>query len=207
VSARIPVNRVAQDSSIKRRWLWLAVFVGAWTALALVVSVETYIGQLNYDKPVSWALAIRRSFKEIYSCAFLSLGILWLCRRLHFAPNRRARWILTHLLGAVVFCVSQVALVSWLEAGEPSVQTGEILTFSYLFRMLSVHYAVVNFIVYWIFVLGHLGWQYYRAYGERERQAAALAAELVQARLQTLRMQLNPHFLFNTLNTISASCA
>jgi len=43
-------------------------------------------------------------------------------------------------------------------------------------------------------VLGCLGWHYYKAYRERERQASALATELVQARLQALRMQINPHF-------------
>src|SRR6266513_5199202 len=53
-------------------------------------------------------------------------------------------------------------------------------------------------------VLAHLGWHYYRRNREREAQASALATELVRARLDVLRMQLNPHFLFNTLHAISA---
>jgi two-component system LytT family sensor kinase len=84
------------------------------------------------------------------------------------------------------------------------VQTGQILTFNYLFGKLLISYTLSDIFKYWIVVLGYLGWHYYRAYRERERQTAALATELVQARLQALRMQLNPHFLFNTLNTISA---
>jgi len=100
--------------------------------------------------------------------------------------------------------VAHVAFVSCLEAGERSVQTGQILTFDYLFGKLLVSYTLSNIFKYWIVVLGYLGWHYYKAYRERERQAAALATELVQARLQALRMQINPHFLFNTLNTISA---
>ncbi len=43
---------------------------------------------------------------------------------------------------------------------------------------------------------------YYRKYREREYQAAQLESQLVQAQLQSLRMQLHPHFLFNTLNGI-----
>jgi LytS/YehU family sensor histidine kinase len=43
---------------------------------------------------------------------------------------------------------------------------------------------------------------YYRKYREREFQASQLEAQLAQAQLDSLRMQLHPHFLFNTLNGI-----
>jgi sensor histidine kinase YesM len=58
--------------------------------------------------------------------------------------------------------------------------------------------------MYWLVVFGHLGWHYYQRYRERELQAAELGRELVEARLDALRLQLNPHFLFNTLHAISA---
>ena len=198
-----PVS-TAENSRTKRRWLWIGVFVGAWTALALLAAAEIYVSQQVWDKPVTWTLALRRAFKEIYSYAFLSLGVLWFCGRLRLESGQRTRWIVLHMVAAIVFAFTHVALVSWLEAGELSVQTGEMLTFSYLFHKLAFNLTVSNLFKYWIFVLGHLGWHYYKAFRERERQAAALATELVQARLQALRMQINPHFLFNTLNTISA---
>jgi len=45
---------------------------------------------------------------------------------------------------------------------------------------------------------------YYRKYRERELRTAELEKRLVQAKLQALQMQLNPHFLFNTLHSISS---
>jgi signal transduction histidine kinase len=48
-----------------------------------------------------------------------------------------------------------------------------------------------------------LAWDYYHRFRERELAAAALSAQLAEARLQALRMQLNPHFLFNAMNTIA----
>lgn len=180
------------------------LYVGVWVVLAVLTAVEVFIAQQLWDKPITWQLAFRRSFKEMLSYALCTLGVLWWCGRLRLQAGRRARWVLGHLAAAVPFSVAHVALVSWLEAGEISVQTGKPLTFGYLFHRLLISYTLSDIFKYWIIVLGHLGWRYYQAYRARERQTAALATELVQARLQALRMQINPHFLFNTLNTISA---
>jgi len=195
---------MAQTWCSKKRGKCAALYVGAWMVLGMLSAVEVFIAQQLWDKPITWTLAFRRSFKEIFAYALCTLAILWLCGRVRHEAGRRARWFLLHMLGALVFSVTHVAFVSWLEAGEISVQTGQILTFKYLFGKLLISYTISNIFKYWVFVIGYLGWHYYQAYRERERQAAALATELVQARLQALRMQINPHFLFNTLNTISA---
>lgn len=182
----------------------ISLYVVVWIVLGLLTAAEVFIAQQVWDKPIPWALALRRSFKEMLAYAICTLAVLWLCGRVRHEAGRRTRWFCAHMLGALAFSVAHVAFVSWLEAGERSVQTGEILTFNYLFGKLLVSYTLSNIFKYWIVVLGYLGWHYYQAYRERERQAGALATELVQARLQALRMQINPHFLFNTLNTISA---
>lgn len=182
----------------------ISLYVAVWVAMAVLAAVEVYIYQQRWDKPITWDLAFRRAFKEYFAYAVCTLAVLWLCGRLHPQAGRRVRWFLLHMLAAVVFSIAHVAFVSWLEAGERSVMTGKILTFGYLFKNLLITYTSSNVFKYWIVVLGNLGWHYYKAYRERERQAGALATELVQARLQALRMQINPHFLFNTLNTISA---
>jgi LytS/YehU family sensor histidine kinase len=48
------------------------------------------------------------------------------------------------------------------------------------------------------------GFDYYQRYRERELRASELEKGLVQAKLHALQMQLNPHFLFNTLHSISS---
>jgi len=195
---------MGSNSWIVKHRRGISLYVGVWVVLGILSAVEVFIAQQLWDKPITWTLAFRRSFKEMFAYALCTLAVLWLCGRLRHEAGRRARWFLLHMLGALVFSVTHVAFISWLEAGETSVQTGQVLTFNYLFGKLLISYTLSNLFKYWIVVFGCLGWHYYQAYRERERQAAALATELVQARLQALRMQINPHFLFNTLNTISA---
>ena len=60
-----------------------------------------------------------------------------------------------------------------------------------------------NIITYSLIVAGHYGHQYYRRYRERQLRSAELEGKLARAELQNLKMQLQPHFLFNTLHTIS----
>src|SRR5207244_3981581 len=57
---------------------------------------------------------------------------------------------------------------------------------------------------YWVIVAVSHAFDYYRKYRERELRTAELEKRLVQAKLQALQMQLNPHFLFNTLHSISS---
>jgi len=195
---------MGSNSWIVKHRRGIGLYVAVWGVLGVLMAAEVFITQQVWAKPITWALAFRRSFKEMLAYAVCTLAVLWFCGRVRHETGHRVHWFAAHMLGALAFSVTHVACVSWLEAGERSVQTGAILTFNYLFRNLLVSYTLSDIFKYWILVLGYLGWHYYKAYRERERQAAALATELAQARLQALRMQINPHFLFNTLNTISA---
>jgi two-component system, LytTR family, sensor kinase len=63
---------------------------------------------------------------------------------------------------------------------------------------------VTDVIIFWMGFIVFRSIGYYQRYREREQVASQLQAQLVQARLQALQMQLNPHFLFNTLNSVSS---
>jgi two-component system LytT family sensor kinase len=58
--------------------------------------------------------------------------------------------------------------------------------------------------IYWLIVLVSFVFDYYRRYRGGEIRATRLEAQLALAQLQALKMQLQPHFLFNTLHSISA---
>ncbi len=188
----------------QNRWFRVGLYITVWTAIALAEAVSTHVAQMHFDKPVGWDLAFRRSFKEFYAFGVLAIGILWLGRRVRLEPGRVGRWLATHFVGALIFWPSYVCTVAWLEAGEISVQTGQVLTFEYLFRKFFASYFVWNTVMYWTVLMIQTGWHSYERYRQQQVQEAELQQQLVEARLDALRMQLNPHFLFNTLHTVSA---
>lgn len=63
---------------------------------------------------------------------------------------------------------------------------------------------VTDVAIFWLVFTLFRGVGYYQRFREREQMASRLEGQLVQARLQALQMQLNPHFLFNTLNCVSS---
>jgi two-component system, LytTR family, sensor kinase len=185
------------------RWRWIACYVGGWTLVAVVAAAQTYVSKITVNHPVPVRLAFFASVVEWYLWAFLTLGAVALGERFPFQPGKVGRRFLLHGAASAVTMLAYSTALALLLQGRWSLE-GKLLTFAYVFRMGVLDYFPFNIMMYWLVLLGQQGWHHYGQSQQRELQAAALATELVRARLDALRMQINPHFLFNTLNTISA---
>ena len=167
--------------------------------------LQNYVSDIGSEQRDLLGSMVRQEFKGWYAIGLISLGAIAFAARNPPMAGRIGRWVSLHLLAAVGFSIAYGLLTSWCVAGESSVMhPGQILTFSYLFKKFWAHYLVCYLVIYWLVVFAQLGWHYYNRYREREVQTAELQRELVEARLAALRMQLNPHFLFNTLHAVSA---
>jgi two-component sensor histidine kinase len=185
------------------RWRGVGAYLGLWTVLALVSAAETYVAMPIHGKPVPLSLALERAFEEWYLWALLSLGIIQLGERFPFRAGQARRFCLLHGVASVLTTIVFVALYALLLQGQYSIE-GTPFTFGGVFQKVILSYFLFNVSMYWLVLLAQQGWFHYQQSRQRELQAAALATELVRARLEALRMQINPHFLFNTLNTVSA---
>jgi signal transduction histidine kinase len=183
-----------------RRWRW-PIILAAWTIPALLASFETvaFWRMGGRDFPVWRAVALQAPGWLTY--ALLTPAILALGRRLPLGRHRLVRRLAAHLAAALVVGAAYAATAtaaSFAFAPAPTVRGPGITFVGWYLSALPM--AVLTY-------FGVLGAGHALAYLEesrrREREAARLAAQLADARLGALRMQLHPHFLFNTLNAIT----
>ena len=188
----------------QRRWPRWFLLVGVWTLPCLYFAVQVYLQKAYENQPISLTQALTRGLAFWWLWAALSPLILRLRRTF---PVARSEWLdglLFHLPTGVIFSLAHlllyVLLTSWLDGGVPGSVAGLLAQFQPVF--LS-GFAWSSLIYWTILIAGH-ALDYYQRYQEGLLRASRLEAQLARAELEALKMQLHPHFLFNTLHSISA---
>lgn len=179
------------------------LFILLWTMLGLAFAGQFYLTNSKNGDPVSWSFAVQRALADWYVFAVLSLPALWVARRFPLAGGQWKSSVVIHFVASLAFSVSWMAL----RAGIAHWQTRADLypvTFAAAFNRALVATLFFNQLIYWGVVIVQHATDYYWKFHERELHTAELEIRLTEARLQALQMQLNPHFLFNTLNAIAS---
>jgi two-component system LytT family sensor kinase len=186
---------------------WFLVFL-IWTLLGVFFSSQAYLMQLPADSSAefpgpSWVELLRQNLTEFYIWALVTPLIFHLGRRFPIVQHRWRMNLPIHMLVCLSIAILEVgvstAISAWMRSAAPN-QAWSMSSQYFLFLATLQQ----NVLFYWV-ILG-VCWSidYYRKYHERELRATQLQAQLVHAQLKVLKMQLHPHFLFNTLNAISA---
>jgi sensor histidine kinase YesM len=141
-----------------------------------------------------------------YIWAALTPFILWFARRFQLERGNWRRVAPPLLILGLLIAPAQAALETGIAFSIEFARQG--LTEDLLRRRQVLGRGILiesfsNIIIYLLIVSGHYAYDYYRKYRERETRAWELEGRLAQAELHNLKMQLQPHFLFNTLHTIS----
>ena len=181
--------------------LWGMAFA-AVTLFLLLVSGQGFIYDTMHDRDVR-SLAQRLRWPAVfwYSWALLAPFIFMLARRFPVIGDQWRTSLLVHLGGCAAFYVIHVGF-----------QVASMYTppFDHIhpdFMDALRHHTSAsidtNILVYGLVVGIAQAYTYYQQYRQRELRAVQLESELARARLQALKTQLHPHFLFNTLHSIS----
>jgi two-component system, LytTR family, sensor kinase len=157
------------------------------------------------DSPtIPWAIVFSLNFSYWYVWAVLTPPILWLARRYPFDRHNWGRVVLVHSIGVFVFTFAHSAASAYARVLTMDALSTRVVLFSSALQERFVLNFDYEAMTYWFLVGISHALDYRRQSAEREITAANLQARLAEANLDALQRQLHPHFLFNTLHTISA---
>jgi two-component system, LytTR family, sensor kinase len=177
--------------------LW-ALGIGLGALLGAIDSWQSYyLGQAVGVRLPWWRIF---ASNVIYWAVLAALvpTVVFLAKRVRLDGPIRIKRVAVHCLAGVVFGPVHAAVSIALLAPLPGFT-------NHLARFLGTvrDYIAADFLTYWAIVIGYYAVHYYHESQQRERAAARLQMTLTEARLEVLRSRMNPHFLFNTLNSIS----
>lgn len=172
-------------------------YVGIWSCVVLLFAAQWYMQDALAYGP-TWAVTdyLRWSMIEWYTWALLAPGVFRLAVRYPIDSTQRWPSLRMHVLagaGMTLLAIVIGATISHLtEPGSLGQQ----------FSQFAGKHVAMGFITYGMLVAISQAIHFHREKTRRDVEASRLAAELAQSRLQVLKTQLQPHFLFNTLHAI-----
>ena len=192
-----------RPDSKRSRWRF-GLYVAGWTLIGLFFVSPIIAQALATQAEVPWRQVLS-TFLDWYLWGLLFPLIWWVSHRFPLERGNLLARIPIHLacglavsLAFVILMTFKSSLLLRLGAGGASLEglrgvSGYLLGGIELF--LLPYFAIVAFL--------HAV-SYYNKYRERQLKTTRLEAQLAMAHLDMLKMQLQPHFLFNTLNAVSA---
>lgn len=187
------------------RWKRWALVMAGWTVIALISAVYFYAWRRIGEQPVlwSWPMLIIAKLSVWYCWGALTVLIIKLGRWIPFQREHWLRWGATHLVLSLIIVIAfmlyySVAMFVLRSGAETDT------SFVRMFGILSSWHQSFYFLAYWAILGIDYAISYYNRFRDRQFRAAELERRLALAQLDTLKAQLQPHFLFNTLHMISS---
>jgi len=184
-----PVAAQARESALRVRRVGLLISVGYWTVLLIVLSALALLD--GWETPGTFAARCVNTVLAVALTVLMARMVTTFSRG-SFAAKAWLLVLLTLVVSSAYF----------------------VVTF-YIFRLFGGNdspmmlASALRMIVYWF--AQFLGWSalllahiYHHEVQDRERQLSSLKDQAYGAQMRALRYQINPHFLFNTLNALAA---
>ena len=200
-----------------RPWLIWAVSFGVWALVALAASGSVYELWRSRGYPMTFASVLGLELSQILTYAPLTPLVFALALMFPIQRGNWGRRSLLHLFFALAFSTAHVALRGITPFAAWDAKLGGFVSGAWnsqahmfqlkweIFKNLFLSNVVDDITgAYVPIVLVASAVSYYRRFRDRELHSAKLETQLAKSHLQALKSHLQPHFLFNTLHSISA---
>ncbi|MFT3771646.1 MAG: histidine kinase [Minicystis sp.] len=184
----------------KRRFLWI-LSLSFWNGLGFVCGLQIWISMISHGHAL-WRVVVYQML--IWDAwAILAPLIVRLARRRSLIPPT-ARSILVHVLAALLIAPVHSAWWSWLLVWIRPYDAMGSDSFGHAYVKTIYAGLPTQLLLYCGVLAAHYAADFYEKLSEKKLELEHVQASLIEARLHALELQIQPHFLFNTLNSISA---
>jgi two-component system LytT family sensor kinase len=184
-----------------RKGKWLTLFI-LLTLMGITSTVQSSIVLIQQEQ-YQTAYLKNLFFNLIYWWFWLAAipVIISLSKKLNFEKGKLTLSIAIHtFVMLLIIMIHQFCSSLWCNYFFGYVMP---LFEKFIWRILHLHWIYVDAVAYLLFVVAFFALEYQRESNENEKIILQLETRLAQAQLLALKMQLHPHFLFNTMNAIS----
>ena len=174
----------------------------AWTIVGFYFATQAYYNPAFIPR-LPWSQAIAINLTYYYLWGLCTPVVILAGRRFRFDGGRWPSALAAHIIASVILTSLQIIIAETFLAsvGLAASREGSLIDRIIYSFGVNFHSSLPT---YWLILFIYYAFDYYAKYRDRELRALQLQAQLSEASLQALKMQLNPHFLFNTLNSISS---
>ncbi len=186
---------------------WLRRVTHSWIALVIIAAAICTAAGVLFALPVlgtsAWHDDLRVYLAQFWGWGLITPLIILFDRMLPFPHRQPGRRIAAHVVGSLFFTELYFYVFTVIRASL-GVTPWSSLRFSQLMSPAALGWQLWCGLIYWVILGGLQAYQYYERFVSSELRLERLEHSFSEARLNALRMQLDPHFLFNALNTISS---
>lgn len=198
----------------------LLFYFGFLTILGIAFFLQTiYIEPLwsKEQEPFTTEIILNVFIDRVvaaYLWLLLTPFIIWIAKKIADKKISFVKTIALHVFTGFFFTFIHIpiysayvfamhAMIPWMYVGVFE-RFPDVGFFDYIFQSITRLNHVYRLLYYSIIIAIHFAFDYFRKYSERELRASQLEVQLKESQIRTLHQQLQPHFLFNTLNGISS---
>lgn len=174
-------------------WLWFAI---AWLIFGVLYAYPMWASVSGVISP--WE-SITRGLTHVTPVALAGIGIWWFTGTVSWPPRSRWRFFALHVLAAAAFGFAWLAIDTSIIA----LSVGYSVAFQ-IVRVFAGFQVLDGVILYASIAAGSYVIRIAKRLREQEARAARAESLRMRAELAAIRGRLNPHFLFNTLHTLTA---
>lgn len=179
---------------------------GLWTLLGLIFAGISYLAAISENEEVNLVTIFSTNLIRFYVWAALSPLIYLIAKRLDLTgQGSMLRAVLTHLPLSFVFSILSsifYTIIVWTIFDSYHARFGSITNFFQQYAFFGSTY--LGMLLYILIAIASHAWLIFLSYRAQESRNLKLQTQLAESELQALKMQLQPHFLFNTLHSISS---